>query len=116
MAAKAKKPATSSTSTTKVTRITARDDKPTVTKKPAAKKTVTKQPTAMKPATGVLAPFIALGGYFKGAWYELTQVNWPSRKATWSLTFALLGFTLFFVIVILLLDAGFQYLFELILG
>ena len=115
MATKAKKPAPAKASPTKVTRITARDTEKVVTEKPTAK-TVAKQPTERASKGGVLAPFIALGGYFKGAWYELQQVTWPSRKATWSLTFALLGFTLFFVVVILLLDAGFQYLFELILG
>ena len=116
MATKAKKSASSKTTTTKVTRITARDTDKTVTKKPTATKPAAKQPKASKPVNGFLAPFVALGGYFKGAWYELQQVTWPSRKATWSLTLALLGFTLFFVIVILLLDAGFQYLFELTLG
>lgn len=61
-------------------------------------------------------PFTALGRYFKGAWYELKQVRWPNRKATWSLTVAVIVFTLFFALLILLLDAGFKYLFELMLG
>lgn len=54
--------------------------------------------------------------YFKGAWYELRQVRWPNRRATWSLTGAVLLFTAFFVVVILLLDALFKYIFQLILG
>lgn len=58
----------------------------------------------------------ATGGYFKGAWVELRQVRWPNRRATWSLTAAVLIYTAFFVALILLLDAGFQYLFDLILG
>jgi preprotein translocase SecE subunit len=115
LATKAKKSAPAKTSTTKVTRITARDTEKVVTKKPATK-AAAKQPKDNAPKGGVLAPFVALGGYFKGAWYELQQVTWPSRKATWSLTLALLAFTLFFVIIILLLDAGFQYLFQLTLG
>lgn len=57
----------------------------------------------------------AIGGYFKGSWQELRQVRWPNRKATWSLTFAVLAFTLFFALLIVLLDAGFKYLFDLIL-
>ncbi|NCQ53841.1 preprotein translocase subunit SecE [Candidatus Saccharibacteria bacterium CG_4_9_14_0_2_um_filter_41_9] len=56
-----------------------------------------------------------IGGYFKGSWVELRQVRWPDRKATWSLTFAVLLFTIFFVVMIVLLDAGFKYLFDLIL-
>ena len=55
-----------------------------------------------------------IGGYLKGAWTELRQVRWPDRKATWSLTFAVLMFTLFFAVLIVLLDAGFKYLFDLI--
>lgn len=62
-----------------------------------------------------LAPLIALGSYFKGAWFELRQVRWPNRKATWSLTGAVLLFTGFFVVLILLLDVFFKYIFELIL-
>jgi preprotein translocase subunit SecE len=67
-------------------------------------------------AKGVTKPFRATGGYFKGAWQELRQVRWPTRRATWSMTGAVLIYTLFFVIIILLLDAGYKYLFELILG
>lgn len=61
-------------------------------------------------------PFKAIGGYFKGAWFELRQVHWPTRRATWSLTFAVLVYTAFFAALILLLDAGFKALFEIILG
>jgi preprotein translocase subunit SecE len=111
LATKAKKSAPAKTSTAKVTRITARDIEKVVTKKPTTEKVVN------QPKEGASKnPFVALGGYFKGAWFELQQVTWPSRKATWSLTLALLGFTAFFAVVILLLDAGFQYLFQLILG
>lgn len=132
MATKAKKPAAKkATSQTKVTRITASDTEKVVATK-AKDKTKTKVSTqATKPAAvkkekkqsnsphfikGMASPFLALGGYFKGAWFELQQVTWPNRKATWSLTLALLVFTTFFVIMILLLDALFKYLFELILG
>ena len=60
-------------------------------------------------------PITAFIGYFKGAWYELRQVRWPNRKATWSLTGAVLAFAAFFVVFILVLDALFKYIFELIL-
>lgn len=54
-------------------------------------------------------------GYFKGAWIELKQARWPDRKSTWGMTFAVVLFTLFFVVLILLLDAGFKYLFDFII-
>jgi len=58
----------------------------------------------------------AIGGYFKGAWVELRLVRWPTRRATWSLTGAVLAYSAFFVVLVLLLDAAFKYLFELVLG
>jgi preprotein translocase subunit SecE len=114
LATKDKKPTTKTKAvTTKVTRIKATD----ASAKPAKKPTVKADPTpvvADKPARR--NPLRATGDYFKGAWYELRQVRWPNRKATWSLTGAMLVFTAFFVVLILLLDALFKYLFELILG
>lgn len=64
----------------------------------------------------LLSPFRATGRYFKGSWQELRQVRWPNRKATWSLTLAVLVYGAFFGVLVLLLDAGFKYLFELVLG
>jgi len=61
---------------------------------------------------GFLGP---VGGYFKGAWVELRQVRWPNRRATWSLTGAVLAYSAFFVILVLLLDALFKVLFDFIL-
>jgi preprotein translocase subunit SecE len=123
LATKAKKPAVKkATSPTKVTRITASDTEKVVTKKAPIKAAKTssveekKRSNKTNPIKHIAAPFVALGIYFKGAWYELKQVSWPNRKATWSLTAALLVFTAFFVVMILLLDALFKYLFELILG
>jgi len=95
----------------KVTRIKANDSKP------KAKKAVkAKIVTEIKPKKPTKNPLVSLIGYFKGAWYELTQVHWPNRRATWGLTGAVLVFTAFFVILILLLDILFKYLFEQILG
>ena len=65
---------------------------------------------------GVARPVKATGSYFKGAWEELRLVRWPSRRATWGLTGAVILYSLFFVVLVLLLDAIFKYLFELILG
>jgi len=89
--------------------------KKAVTKKTTPKKKSTKV-APKRPTPKALKPLFAIGGYFKGAWFELRQVRWPNRKATWSLTGAVLVFTSFFVVLILLLDLLFKYLFELILG
>ncbi len=55
-------------------------------------------------------------GYFRGSWEEIKQVRWPDRKATWKMTGALLVFTLFFFLVIVALDYGFDQFFKLIMG
>lgn len=119
MAGKGKKPPTKKTSPDgTVTRIVATDNK-IETKKVTTKKSAAKPD---KKATQTVddsprrAPLVAMGGYFVGAWQELRQVRWPNRRATWSLTLAMLAFTAFFVVFILLLDALFKYLFQLILG
>lgn len=54
----------------------------------------------------------AIGGYFSGSYQELRQVKWPTRRAAWSLTFAVILFTAVFVVMILSLDYGFEQLFK----
>lgn len=70
---------------------------------------------AKKPKKSKKNIFARIGGYFVGAWQELRQVRWPNRKATWSLTLAVILFSLFFVVIIVLLDSLFKLLFELII-
>lgn len=105
-----------STSDTKVTRITASD---TAKRMPVTKPAKTKETKSEKAEklgkAGRRNPLAAMGGYFKGAWQELRQVHWPTRRATWGLTGAVLLFSAFFVLFITLLDAGFKFLFEQIL-
>ncbi len=93
-------------------------DKPISTKKvqPAVGKPEAKQPANPKrerPKKGLLE---RLNHYFKESWRELKKVQWPNRKATWSLTIAVILFTAFFSVVILLIDIVFQELFNLILA
>lgn len=111
MATSSKKSASSSS---KVTRIKASDEKAKTPVKAVRKAKAIKK-AAGRPVPKAAKPFVALGGYFKGAWFELRQVRWPNRKATWSLTGAVILFTAFFVVLIVLLDVLFKYLFELIL-
>jgi len=54
----------------------------------------------------------AIGGYFTGSWRELRQVRWPNRRATWSLTSAVIFFTVVLAAFILALDYGFEVLFK----
>jgi preprotein translocase SecE subunit len=116
MVAKAKKTtAKKSSSTTKVTRITAQDDAPVAAEVKEKKVKVETKPVA-EGKEKRRNPFRATADYFAGAWYELRQVRWPNRRATWGMTVALLAFTAFFVVLILLLDALFKYVFQLILG
>jgi len=97
-----------------VTRISARDTAKQKQPVASALKTKIRLPKR-KRSSGRRGPLRATIDYFAGAWYELRQVHWPTRRATWSMTGALLGFTAFFVVVILILDAAFKYLFQLIL-
>lgn len=118
LAGKNNKSSKKASGTTTITRITAKDSN--------AKAAQTSQPDeiarSVEPAskqeteTSRKNPLKAIGGYFSGAWYELKQVRWPTRRATWSMTAAMLIFTAFFVVIILLLDAAFKYLFEVMLG
>jgi preprotein translocase SecE subunit len=78
---------------------------------------VVQEPKAKKRGKIRFPKFLrSFGGYFKGAWQEVRQVRWPNRRATWSLTLAVILFTLFWVGIIVGLDAIYDYLFnELIL-
>jgi len=84
-------------------------------KKGTAKIKTPSNSKVVKIAKKPLKLLAAIGGYFKGAWTELRQVRWPDRKSTWSLTVAVLLFTGFFFLLIVLLDDGFKSLFNLIL-
>lgn len=103
-----------------VTRIKAQDDASVAKSK--AKKASSKALETVKPSKK--APrasknennvFRRMGAYFVGAWVELRQVRWPSRRATWSLTLAVIAFSLLVTMLILALDALFQYIFQLVI-
>lgn len=83
--------------------------------KKAIKAKTTKIAKPIKERKGLLKVLSKIGKYFKGAWVELKQVRWPDRKATWSLTGAVILFTGVFITLIVLLDAGFKELFKLII-
>ena len=61
-------------------------------------------------------PFVAFGRYLRDSWREIRQVRWPNRKATWKMVLAVIIYTALFMVIILLLDMFFTWLFNLILG
>ncbi len=67
-----------------------------------------------KPKRKVRAPkFLrSFGGYFAGSWQELRQTKWPNRKATWSLTVAVILFTAALFLFVLGLDYAFNLFFK----
>jgi preprotein translocase SecE subunit len=95
-----------------VRRIKASDSKPSrvqqssdsvVTKKPRdATKSKTKKPRQHNETTKP-------GNYFVNSWRELKQTRWPNRRATWSLTLAVIVFSAFFAGLILLFDWIFNF-------
>ena len=107
-----------------VTRIKASDDSPKKRQKKDAQpeqtthevtKVVAASPKAKTPRTTRRRKAVfggPLGAYLKGAWKELRLVRWPNRRATWSMTLAVILFSAAFGLVILLLDILFKYLFD----
>ena len=105
---------------TKVTKAQAKQQaKLAKTKAKAAKaKIKTKANTPEKPLKQVFIlarPFVALGRYLRNSWRELRQVRWPNRKATWKMTLAVLVYCAIFIVFIMLLDALFTFIFDLLL-
>lgn len=108
--------ASSTPKTKKVKKVAGLEDAAIVTPTKSKKKDdPSKKQKIEKKTSNRRNPLAAFFGYFKGAWYELRQVRWPNRRATWSLTGAVLAFTAFFILMVMLLDAVFKFIFELIL-
>lgn len=105
---------------TKVTKAQAKQQaRLAKTKAKAAKaKIKAKANTPEKPLKQVFIlarPFVALGRYLRNSWRELRQVRWPNRKATWKMTLAVLVYCAIFIVFIMLLDALFTFIFDLLL-
>ena len=83
------------------------------TKAKAAKANTPEKP--LKQVFILARPFVALGRYLRNSWRELRQVRWPNRKATWKMTLAVLVYCAIFIVFIMLLDALFTFIFDLLL-
>lgn len=64
----------------------------------------------------ITKPFRAFGRYLRDSWGELRQVRWPSRKATWKLTLAVIVYCGVLIAIIMGLDLVFTELFGWILS
>lgn len=95
------------------------EDKKTKKAAKAAKKESDKKAKAKddgsKKVFILFRPFVALGRYLRDSWFEIRQVRWPNRKATWKMVLAVLVYTALFVVFISLLDLFFTWLFSLII-
>jgi len=60
----------------------------------------------------ITAPF----RYIHDSWLEIRQVRWPNRKATWKLVGAIFIYAAFFIVLTMLLDALFNFIFSKIIG
>jgi preprotein translocase SecE subunit len=60
--------------------------------------------------------FGPMGRYINGSWQELRVTKWPNRRATWSLTVAVIVFSIFFAVLILSFDNLFKWLLEITLN
>jgi preprotein translocase SecE subunit len=60
----------------------------------------------------ITAPF----RYVHNSWLEIRQVRWPNRKATWKLVGAIFIYSAFFIILVTILDALFNFIFSKIIG
>ena len=49
-------------------------------------------------------PFVALGCYVRDSWRELRKVEWPSRRAAWKMTAAVIVFCVGVCLFVLLFD------------
>ncbi|MDO4759714.1 MAG: preprotein translocase subunit SecE [Candidatus Saccharibacteria bacterium] len=91
------------------------DKKDKQAKKAAKKAEKAEKKNGKKPFI-LFRPFCFIGRYFKESWQEIRQVRWPNRKATWKMVFAVLVYTAFFVLILVLLDMLFKFIFNSILG
>ena len=108
------KKATANKKTTKTT--TVKVEKTTKVAKKTDKKTARADKKAARKAAKAEKKADKKVGYFKGAWQELRQVRWPSRKNTWKMTLSVIAYVLIFAGIIMVLDLIFQALSKLVIG
>jgi preprotein translocase SecE subunit len=63
-------------------------------------------------AIGKVLGYILLVPYFRSSLVELKQVTWPDWKLSWRLTWAVLVFSVFFGVIVAIVDFGLDKLFK----
>ncbi len=110
LTAKTAKPTAKATKTVSATKTTAVTKIKAVIKSKTAKRVKSKKALAK-----ALKPMVGFNRYLKNSWLELKKVHWPSRKSTWAMVFAVVSYSLFFLVLVLALDNFFSYIFKLML-
>ena len=72
------------------------------------------QSKAWKPfrTIGKVVGYVLLIPYFRSSLQELKQVTWPDWKLSWRLTWAVLVFSVFFGVIVAVVDFGLDKLFK----
>lgn len=79
----------------------------------AKRATARKKVASEKRETRAIAkPFLRLWQYLKDSWHELGKVEWPNRRATWRMTFAVIIFCLAVGAFVLLCDFVSQWIIQ----
>ena len=109
---KAETPTTETKPTSKTAVKSANETKAAdkATKQSATKKS-TRKSGERKPFI-LFRPFVAFGRYVRNSWRELRRVEWPSRRATWKMTLAVIIFCVIVGLFVLLCDWASQWLIE----
>lgn len=94
----------------KIAKNIVKEEKKAVKKEKAVKVKKEKKP-GNKFVRVITAPF----RYVHDSWLEIRQVRWPNRKATWKLVGAIFIYSAFFIVLTMLLDALFNFIFSQII-
>ncbi len=84
-------------------------------KKAVKKEKAVKVKKEKKPGNKFVRVITAPFRYVRDSWSEIRQVRWPNRKATWKLVGAIFIYSAFFIILVMLLDALFNFIFSQII-
>ena len=96
----------------KVSKTTIKEAKKVVKSDKKVKKDKKEKKPMNKFTKVITAPF----RYVHDSWLEIRQVRWPNRKATWKLVGAIFIYAAFFIVLTMLLDALFNFIFSKIIG
>ena len=97
----------------KITKKIVKEEKES--KKSVKKEKSVKVKKEKKPGNKFVRVITAPFRYIRDSWAEIRQVRWPNRKATWKLVGAIFIYSAFFIVLTMLLDALFNFIFSQII-